>query len=122
MTFHAPAASRPRSVAGHEQPLVDHALGPDDGAQVLLVVEHDRGRQLAAGQQPAGAVQVGEDGVEQLGALDHAGLERGPLAVVQHQRQRVEPPRPGLLERRRGRRGSALGGSTIERADAGLGV
>ena len=72
------------------------------------------------GQQLLGAVQVGHDRVQQLGALHDPGLQRRPLALVQHQRQRVQPPGHRLGERR----GAALrsGRSAKETVDAGPGV
>ena len=44
-------------------------------------------------QQPAPAVRVLKDGVQQLGALHQAGVETGPLGFVDDDRQRVEVPR-----------------------------
>ena len=106
---HLPLAGRvPAEVGGgHDQAPPRHRLDTDHGAQVLVVVKHRRRRENLTSQQPARSVEVSQDRVQQLGPLHHAGLQAGPLPVVQDQRQGVQPPGLGLAEghrRRVGRR------------------
>ncbi len=70
-------------------------------AQEAGVGEDELGRQHAAAEQVAWAVEIGEDQVEQLGALDHPELDGGPLVAGEQHRKRIEPPGRGS---RRGRR------------------
>ena len=67
-------------------------------------------------QQPARAIEVGEDRIEQLCSLHQARLEPGPLLIVNDERQRIEPPLLRGSQVCRGRRGWP------EIVDAGLGV
>jgi hypothetical protein len=52
------------------------------------------GRQETLAQQALRAVEVGQDQVEQLGALRETGFERLPLARREEQRQGIELPGP----------------------------
>ena len=56
------------------------------------MAENELGGQQTSAQQLARAVEVGEDQVEQLGPLDHAALDAGPLVAGQQHRHRVERP------------------------------
>ena len=64
------------------------------GVQEAGVPEDDLGRDEAPAQQLARPVEVGEDEVEQLRALDDPALDLRPLARVQHDGHRVQPPSP----------------------------
>ena len=68
-------------------------LDPPRGAEVARVAEEQLGGQHAAADRPSLAVQVGEDGVEQPGALHQAGFQYAPVRGRQDQRQCVEVPR-----------------------------
>ncbi len=72
------------------------------GVQEARVPEHDLGRDEAAAQQLARAVEVREDEVEQLRALDDAGLDLGPLAGPEDDRHGVQAPPPAPAARRGG--------------------
>lgn len=54
---------------------------------------HQLGREDSVGQHRPRAVQIGEQGVQQLGPLGQPHLERGPVLRRQNERERVEPPR-----------------------------
>ncbi len=105
----------------HEQRRADD-VGADHGAQVLVVIQHRRHRQVPTRQQLLGPVQVGDDRVQQLGALHDAGLQRRPLALLQHQRQRVQPPGHLLGQRQRLRRFAGRHGGRIGEGDRGGGT
>ncbi len=51
----------------------------DQRPQEFRIAGDQRGGQAALGHQPGGPVDVGEHGLEQLGALDEAGLEPLPF-------------------------------------------
>ena len=79
-----------------QRPRVDRLLAqraPRDRPGEAAVAEHDRGRDDALGEQPLLAVQVDEQGVEELGALGQALLQGCPGGGVDDQRDRVEAPR-----------------------------
>ncbi len=57
------------------------------------MIKNGRGWQVLPRQQPARAIEVGEDRIEQLCSLHQARLEPGPLLIVDDERQRIEPPR-----------------------------
>ena len=87
------AGWRAGDVGGGEQEraVVDGAR-PGRHAQVALVgVDHGR-RDEALREDAARSVQVGEQCVQQLGALGEADLQGCPVLRAEHERQRVEPP------------------------------
>ena len=60
------------------------------------------GRKIAGGQQGLRPIEVGEDRVQQPGALNEAGLDLPPLVGIDRHRHEIELPRPtagGLIER-----------------------
>ena len=61
-------------------------------AEEAAVAKDQLGGQDTSAQQLAGAVEIGEDQVEQLGPLDYAELDAGPLVAGQQHRDRVEGP------------------------------
>ena len=63
------------------------------GPQVAAVGVDQLGRQPAAGDQPLVAVEVGQDVVEQLRALDQAGLDVFPILLGDDPRHGIELPR-----------------------------
>jgi hypothetical protein len=72
----------------------DAVAGTEEGG----VGEHEGRRDEAVAQQLLLAVGVGEDGVQQAGALDERRLQRAPLAAREDERDEVDfPP----LSRRR---------------------
>ena len=77
--------------AGVDRLAAQRAAG--DRAGEAGVTEHHRGRDDALGEQPLLAVQVDEQGVEQLRALGQPLLQGGPGGGVDDQRHRVETPR-----------------------------
>ena len=56
------------------------------------MAEGELGRREALGEQPLRSVEIGEQRVEQAGALHDAGLDAAPLVGATTQRQRVEVP------------------------------
>ena len=77
---------------------VEELVGAGDadavgGADEAGVAQDHLRRQQPGGQQAALAVEVGEDRVEQLGALAQRRLQVVPLQLVDEHRQRVELPR-----------------------------
>ena len=66
----------------------DLVAGPEEAA----MAEDQLGRQYPAAEQLARAVEIGEHQVEQLGALDHAGLDPSPLVAGQQHGDRVQGP------------------------------
>ena len=64
------------------------------GVQEAGMPEDDLGRDEVPAQQLARPVQVGEDEVEQLRALDDPALDLRPRARVQDDGHRVQPPSP----------------------------
>ena len=64
--------------------------GPEEGR----MAEDQLGRDESLGHQPAVAVDVGEDQVEEGDPLGHRRLETGPFGLVDDQRARIEQPRP----------------------------
>ena len=113
-------------VDGHSEQLL--AAGHADLvalAQEAGVAEDQLGGQQPAAQQLAGAVEIGEDQVEQLGPLDHAELDAGPLVAGEQHRDRVEGPGSG--RRGRGVAGIVLavdvvGDAVVVEQAAGLGA
>ena len=94
-------------------------------AEEAAVAEDQLGGQQTSAQQLAGAVEVGEDQVEQLGPLDHAELDAGPLVAGQQHRDRVEGP--GGNGRGRGVGGivvavDVVGDAVVVEQAAGLGA
>ena len=53
---------------------------PWHGAQEAGVGEDELGREVAVADETLRAVEIGEDGVEQRGALDDRSLDVRPLA------------------------------------------
>ena len=64
------------------------------GPFVAMLAIHQRRRQQALAQQPAFAVQITEDRIEQLRTLGDRAGDAGPLVAVEDQRQGVELPGP----------------------------
>ena len=95
----------------HQRARVVGGLAGHD-AQEPGVAVHDRRRQHALGQQPLRPVEVGEDGVEQLGALGQPDLQRRPLRGVDDERDGVQAPGAGPVA------GTGVGDAVVgERAD-----
>ena len=61
-------------------------------AQEAGVAEDELGWDQTAPQQLAWAVEIGQHEVEQLGALDDAELDSGPLFAREQHRNRIEAP------------------------------
>ena len=97
-TRHRPSASRPRSVAASTSGRGSIAPAGRRPGEAGVPEHHGRGHD-ALREQPLFAVQVDQDGVEQLGALGESDLQRRPRGGVDEQRHRIEPPRPGPLAR-----------------------
>ncbi len=57
------------------------------------MIKNGLGRKMLPGQQPARAIQVGKDRVQQLSPLHQAGLEPGPLVIIEDEWQRIQSPR-----------------------------
>ncbi len=93
---HPPASvRRARQVGGVQVQM--HAARRRDAvrrAQEPGMPMHQRRGQQPLAHQPLLAVDVRQDAVEQGGALDHRGLDLGPLRVRDDQRQQVELPGP----------------------------
>ena len=68
------------------------AIGHAAGTQEVPVGVHQHRRDELVLEQGLRAIEVGEDSVEQGGALDQPGLDRGPLVGRHHEGQRVEVP------------------------------
>ena len=62
--------------------------------QSLDIASMQRGRQQVAGQELLGSVHVSHDAVEQLDALEHAGLDLLPAFGCDDQGKQVQRPRP----------------------------
>ena len=63
------------------------------GAPESRVAEDQRGRKISVQQQLLGTVKIGQNGVEQAGALDQAGFEIAPFRRRDKQRDRIQAPR-----------------------------
>ena len=61
--------------------------------QEIRLREHQRGRQPLRADQLLRAIGIGEDAVEERGALDEAGLQPPPFFRADDEGQRVELPR-----------------------------
>ncbi len=90
-------------VHGHsEQLLAARQVDVVALAEEAGVAEDQLGRQHPLPQQLAGAVEVGEDQVEQLGALDNAELDAGPFVAraAPGRGRRPRGPQPELVRPR----------------------
>ena len=72
--------------------------GPGDrnvmaGAPESRIAEDQRGRKIPIQQQLLWTVKIGQDGVEQAGALDQARFEIAPFRRRDKQRDRIQAPR-----------------------------
>ena len=76
----------------HEQLMSTGVLDAAGGPDVAGMTEQQLGRQDPAGDRPARTIQIGQDGVEQPGALHHTGLQRLPVRRRQQQRDTVQMP------------------------------
>ncbi len=87
------AVGRPAHItAVHEQLMATGILDAAGRPDVAGMAEQQLGRQDPAGDRPARPVQVGQDGVEQPGALHHTGFQRLPVRRRQQQRDAVQMP------------------------------
>ena len=94
---HEAAVGAAADVAAVQEQLVSaRHLDAAGGPEVTRVGEQQLSRQDTAGQRDARAIKVGQHGVEQPGALQQTGFQRVPIRRGDHQRQRVEAPRPRL--------------------------
>ena len=73
-----------------------HARRDHAGAQEPGVRIHEIGGQQPIADQGTGAVEIGENEVEQLRALRQAGFDAGPFAAADQQRDGVESP--GMIQ------------------------
>ena len=80
---------------GNVQPHAADRFHAVHGPQVTRVALHQRRRQHAARQQPLWPVDVGQQVLQQLHALQHTGLDAQPLLGLDQQREQVQ--RPGAL-------------------------
>ena len=95
-------AELPGSVAAdvdpvHEQLMPAGHLDAAGGPNVAGVGEQQLWRQHAAGDRPAGSVEVGQHGVHHPRPLHQTGFEGLPVRRGDDHRQRVEMPRTGDL-------------------------
>ncbi|CNU91273.1 Uncharacterised protein [Mycobacterium tuberculosis] len=78
----------------HEKLVAPRHLDPVSGTHVAGMSEQHLWRQDTLGEHAAGPVQVREDGIKQARSLHQAGLQHFPIGRGNHQRQRVQAPRP----------------------------
>ena len=92
---HPPASVRRTRQVGGVKNQKFSVLRPDAvaGAQKIRLAKNQRGRQAAGADQILRAVAVGENAVDEFGALDKAGFERAPFVRRDEQRHRVQFPR-----------------------------
>src|SRR2546425_435232 len=64
------------------------------GTKKIRLREHERGRQPAGADEFLGAVTIGQDTIDERGALDERGFERPPLFRSEDKRYRVNLPGP----------------------------
>ena len=74
----------------HAAQRLDAAAGP----QIAMLPENQRRRQQPLGQQRLRTVDVGQNGVEQRGALGHGRAQRLPLLGGDDLGQQIQLPRP----------------------------
>ena len=65
------------------------------GPQEAGVGKYQLGREHILAQQALRPIEIGQDGVEQRGALDDGGFDVFPLGRIDHERNRIE--RPGAI-------------------------
>ena len=89
-----PAITQPHEIDGVVGKVAGrrHPIGDPAGAVEMPIGMDQHRRQPPLLQEGLGAVDVGQDGVEQAGALDQAGLERRPFVGCHDERQGVERP------------------------------
>jgi hypothetical protein len=68
------------------------AIGHAAGTQEVPVGVHQHRRDELVLEQGLRAVEIGQDAVEQGGALDQPGLDRGPFVGRHHEGQGIEVP------------------------------
>ena len=78
---------------GYVQPGVAQRFHAVHGTQVARVAQHQGGGQHGTLQKGLRAVDVGQHGVEQAGALQHPGFYLGPASGCDHHREQVKRPR-----------------------------
>ena len=62
------------------------------GSQKTGICQGQAGRQHPLAKQPLRTVEIGQNGIQQPGALGNRGFQPRPFRGGQHQRQRVEAP------------------------------